>query len=48
MWCWRRIQKFSWADHVKNEEVLLRVKVGRNVLFLRVHPRTGHEGLEGE
>ena len=22
MWCWRRIQKISWTDHVKNEEVL--------------------------
>ena len=22
MWCWRRTEKFSWTDRVKNEEVL--------------------------
>ena len=32
MWCWRRIEKISWTDRVRNEEVLLRVKEGRNVL----------------
>jgi hypothetical protein len=26
MWCWRRIQKISWTDRVRNEEVLHRVK----------------------
>ena len=30
MWCWRRMEKISWADHVRNEEVLLRVKEQRN------------------
>ena len=25
MWCWRRMEKISWIDHVRNE-VLLRVK----------------------
>jgi hypothetical protein len=25
MWCWRRREKISWTDHVRNEEVLLRV-----------------------
>ena len=20
MWCWRRIEKISWTDHVRNEE----------------------------
>jgi hypothetical protein len=24
MWCWRRIEKISWTDHVRNEEVLLK------------------------
>jgi len=24
MWCWRRMGKISWTDHVRNEEVLLR------------------------
>jgi hypothetical protein len=23
MWSWRRIEKISWTDHVRNEEVLL-------------------------
>jgi hypothetical protein len=32
MWCWRRIEKISWADHVRKEEVLLRVKEQRNIL----------------
>jgi hypothetical protein len=22
MWCWRRIEKIRWTDHVRNEEVL--------------------------
>jgi hypothetical protein len=26
MWCWRRMEKISRTDHVRNEEVLLRVK----------------------
>ena len=25
MWCWRRMEKISWTDHVRNEEVLLTV-----------------------
>jgi len=32
MWCWRRLEKISWTDHVRNEEVLQRVKKQRNVL----------------
>ena len=32
MWCWRRMEKIIWADHVRNEEVLLRVKEQRNIL----------------
>jgi ribosomal protein S26 len=32
MWCWRRVKKISWTDHVRNEEVLLRVKEQRNIL----------------
>jgi hypothetical protein len=26
IWCWRRMEKISWTDPVRNEEVLLRVK----------------------
>ena len=32
MWCCRMMEKMSWTDHVKNEEVLHRVKKGRNIL----------------
>ena len=32
MWCWRRVEKISWIDHVRNEEVLLRVKEQRNII----------------
>ena len=32
MWCWRRMEKIIWTDHVRNEDVLLRVKEQRNIL----------------
>jgi hypothetical protein len=32
MWCWRRMEKISWNDHVGNEEALLIVKEQRNIL----------------
>jgi hypothetical protein len=32
MWCWRRMEKISWTGHVRNEDVLLRVKEQRNIL----------------
>ena len=32
MWCWRRMEKISWTDHVRNEEVLLRVNEQRNII----------------
>ena len=32
IWCWRRMDKISWTDRVKNE-VLLRVKEQSNVLY---------------
>jgi hypothetical protein len=32
MWCWRRMEKFSWTDYVRNEEVLLKVKERKNIL----------------
>jgi hypothetical protein len=37
MWCWRRMEKISWTDHVRNE-VLLRVKEQRNILH-EIHKR---------
>jgi len=32
MWCSRRMEKISWTDHVRNEEVSLRVNEQRNIL----------------
>jgi hypothetical protein len=32
MWCWRRMEKISWTDHERNEEVLLRGKKQRHIL----------------
>jgi hypothetical protein len=32
VWWWRRMEKISWTDHVRNEVVLLRVKEQRNIL----------------
>ena len=31
MWCWRRME-IRWTDHVRNEDVLLRVNEQRNIL----------------
>jgi len=31
MWCWRRMEKISWTDRVRNEGVLLRGKEQRNI-----------------
>ena len=31
MWCWRRMEKIIWTDHVRND-TLLRVKEQRNIL----------------
>jgi hypothetical protein len=33
MWCWGRTKKISWTDHVRNEEVLLKVEGQRNILY---------------
>ena len=32
MWCRRRMEKISWTDHVRNEEVFLRDNEQRNIL----------------
>jgi hypothetical protein len=40
MWCWRRMEKISWTDHVRNE-VFLRVKEQRNILH-EIRKRTAH------
>ena len=45
MWCWRRTEKISWTDQVRNEEVLLHVNEQRNILHeirKRKANRIGH------
>jgi hypothetical protein len=32
MWCGRMIEKISWPDHVRNEEILQRVNEYGNIL----------------
>ena len=32
MWGWRRMEKINWTDHVRNEEVLLRVKEQKSII----------------
>ena len=32
MWCWRSMEMIIWTDHLRNEEVLLRVNEQRNIL----------------
>ena len=33
LWCWRKMEKISWTDQVGNDEVFLRVKEQRNILY---------------
>jgi hypothetical protein len=35
---WKRMEKISWTGHVRNEDVLLRVKEKRNILH-EIHKR---------
>jgi hypothetical protein len=41
MWCWRRMETIRWTDHVRNEEVLLRVSEQRNILH-EIRKRKGN------
>jgi hypothetical protein len=42
MWCWRKMEKISLTDHVRSEEVLLRIKEQRNILHeIRKRKQTG-------
>ena len=34
MWCWRRMEKISWIDHVRNEEVLF-VSMSRRISYVK-------------
>jgi hypothetical protein len=32
VWCWRKMERISWTERVRNEEVLQRVEEERNIL----------------
>ena len=32
MWCWRKMEKIDWRDHITNEEVLAKVQENRSIL----------------
>ena len=34
MWCWRRMEKIRWTDHVGNEEVLLESR-SRGISYMK-------------
>jgi len=40
MWCWRRMDKVSWTDGMRNEKGLHRVRKGRNIIH-RIKRRKG-------
>jgi len=39
-WCWRRMDKNSWADCMRNEKLLLRARKDRNIIH-RIQRRKG-------
>jgi len=41
MWYWRRMEKIGWADRVRNEVVLYRIKEERNILHAIVRRAIG-------
>jgi len=48
MWCWRRMERISWTDRLKNEEVLHGVKKKMNALHtmkIREASGIGHSGV---
>jgi hypothetical protein len=34
MWCWRRMEKISWTDHVRNEVVLFESR-SRGISYMK-------------
>jgi hypothetical protein len=34
MWCWRRVEKISWTDHVRNEECYLEL-MSREISYMK-------------
>jgi hypothetical protein len=44
VWWWRMMQKISWTDHMRYEEVLLTVKEQRNILHKVSKPKANWIG----
>ena len=42
MWRWRRVEKMSWTDHMRNKDVLCSVKEERNILQTVKEGKIGH------
>jgi hypothetical protein len=34
MWCWRRMEKISWTDYVRNEEYYLKSR-SRGIFYMK-------------
>ena len=34
MWCWRRMEKIIWIDHVRNEDILLESR-SRGISYMK-------------
>jgi hypothetical protein len=39
MWCWRRLEKISWTDRMRNKEVLHRVKKERRNIVPKIESK---------
>jgi len=48
MWCWRRMEKNSCTNRVKNKEVLQRDKKERNILHTLYRRKASWIGLSSE
>ena len=42
--CWRRMEKIKWADRVRNEEILQRVKGDENILHTITRRKSNWKG----
>jgi len=41
MWCWKRLEKISWADYVKNDKLSHIVKEERNIVLTIIRRLNG-------
>jgi len=44
IWCWRRIEKISWTDRVRNEDALHSIKEERNISPTRNRRKANYIG----